>query len=390
MHIGFAAIESPFDKNQRGGIASYFRVLLPELLAAGHEISFFAPSAPPASRHPHLHFYTVKLPNLHWYLSRIPLLGSVLAHPVRQIEWSFCFYRAFKKHGVRPDVIECGETGGFFLHKIAPLIVRLHGSDYIFRKKMSQTIPAGLHLNHCLEKKIYHNAAALSAPSRAQAAAVSEDSSRAAGKMHVAANPVDLSAFSKISGMAKTNPQKPVIFYNGRIAPVKGVDVLMKAFAVVRKKFPEARLILSGRWQMPGPPSAWGLETDRTNDGVEWAGPADAEQVRKFYEQSDIFIMPSYFETFGISLAEAMAAGMACVVSKAGGLAEIVEDGVSGIFVPPGNPEAMAAAIIRLLENPEARKKLGEAARKKAETSFDPARAAGELAALYEKTGGKR
>jgi glycosyltransferase involved in cell wall biosynthesis len=80
--------------------------------------------------------------------------------------------------------------------------------------------------------------------------------------------------------------------------------------------------------------------------------------VIPFYNKMDIFVLPSILEGFGIVLLEAMAAGVAVVATNVNGIREVVKNMHSGLLVPPKNPVALADAIIKLIENPEFRKKL--------------------------------
>lgn len=95
-------------------------------------------------------------------------------------------------------------------------------------------------------------------------------------------------------------------------------------------------------------------------------------------------------EPFGLVIAEAMACGRAVVATAAGGAAEIVEDGVDALAVAPGDADALAAAILRLVESPELRARLGAAGRATAERRFDRARLAAEVAPIYRALAGGR
>jgi glycosyltransferase involved in cell wall biosynthesis len=97
-----------------------------------------------------------------------------------------------------------------------------------------------------------------------------------------------------------------------------------------------------------------------------------------------VFVMPSYYETFGISCLEAMAFGLPVVATRAGGLPEVVEDGVTGLLVPPGDTHALAEAIGRLLRDPDLRRRLGEAGRERVLARFTAEHVVKEMIPVYE------
>jgi glycosyltransferase involved in cell wall biosynthesis len=93
--------------------------------------------------------------------------------------------------------------------------------------------------------------------------------------------------------------------------------------------------------------------------------------MQRLYQEADVFVLPTRAECFGLVLTEAMASGVPCVTSPVGGLAEVVEAGVSGLHVPPGDAPAFGHAMRTLLEDEGMRKRLGEAGRRTAELRFD-------------------
>jgi glycosyltransferase involved in cell wall biosynthesis len=99
----------------------------------------------------------------------------------------------------------------------------------------------------------------------------------------------------------------------------------------------------------------------------------------------DVFILPSLAEGLGRSLLEAMAAGRAIVASRVGGIPEAVEDGKTGILVPPQDAQALARAIAFLLDNPEQTREMGQAGRRKAEELFDEKKMIDRICSLYEQ-----
>jgi phosphatidylinositol alpha-1,6-mannosyltransferase len=103
-------------------------------------------------------------------------------------------------------------------------------------------------------------------------------------------------------------------------------------------------------------------------DAVIWHGEVrDDEDVRKSFFEADVFCLPSLQEGFGIVFAEAMAAGLPVVAARAGAAPEVIEDGVTGILVPPGDHVAVSEALIQLLDDSDARGRMGSAGSRHAE-----------------------
>jgi glycosyltransferase involved in cell wall biosynthesis len=98
-----------------------------------------------------------------------------------------------------------------------------------------------------------------------------------------------------------------------------------------------------------------------------------------------VFALASIFEPLGVGLLEAMAAGVPIVATRVNELAEILADGETGLLVPPGSPEAMAASLVRLAKNPELRRRLGEQAQQEARSRFGLRRVVEQYQELYDE-----
>jgi glycosyltransferase involved in cell wall biosynthesis len=169
---------------------------------------------------------------------------------------------------------------------------------------------------------------------------------------------------------------QPVIGYVGRIDPHKGVLDLIAALPVLRAQVPEARLAIVGD-------DPWGAFPDyqaqvrACQDAVHVAWHDNAPGLMRHL---DVLVAPSYQEPFGTVIGEAMAVGTPVVATRVGGLAEVVEDGVSGVLVEPGDPEALAGAIVEVLRR---RASMAEEARRAARR-FAADAYADRVAALIE------
>jgi glycosyltransferase involved in cell wall biosynthesis len=169
------------------------------------------------------------------------------------------------------------------------------------------------------------------------------------------------------------------------MAVVKGTVPLLEAARLVRARHSAARFVLAGPWQMAEKPEHWALEKGVNAAGMEWLGHVPWRELAEQYRQADVFVMPSFYETFCISCLEAMAFGLPVVATRAGGLPEVVEDGVTGILVPPGAPQELADAVEYLWRNPDLRRRMGEAGRERVLDRFTADRVAQETLRIYER-----
>jgi glycosyltransferase involved in cell wall biosynthesis len=174
----------------------------------------------------------------------------------------------------------------------------------------------------------------------------------------------------------------------GRINAGKGQDVLVDAIAALRDR----GLILPT--SIAGDVFPGGEEhLDRLRARIAAAGLGTTVSLLGFIDDIDsllarhaIFVLPSRRpESFGLALIEAMAAGLPCIATDAGGPKEIVQEGVNGLLVPPGDSSALANALERLVHDPELCRSLGEAAAVDVRDRYDIANTVGRVEALYEE-----
>jgi glycogen(starch) synthase len=156
---------------------------------------------------------------------------------------------------------------------------------------------------------------------------------------------------------------KPHVLFVGRLAPQKGVGTLVAAAGLLED--PSAQVLLVG----DGPErKALERESKRIGyaDRVHFMGFVAHERLPAVLAHADLLVLPSIYEELGTVLLEAMQAGLPIVASKTGGIPDVIEDGVNGLLVPPGNPGALARAIDRLLADRDLARRLSEEARQRA------------------------
>lgn len=151
------------------------------------------------------------------------------------------------------------------------------------------------------------------------------------------------------------------LLYAGRMKRDKGVHDLLVSFGMVRLKHPSLHLLLVG-------PDEEGLVGDPLPSGVHRVGYT--RKVESYMAAADIMCLPSYREGFGTVLIEGAAAGLPAVASRIYGIEDAVIDGQTGLLHPPGDTEAIAATIERLLNNPELRMQLAVGARQRTTAQF--------------------
>ncbi|MGB7161398.1 MAG: glycosyltransferase family 4 protein [Tepidisphaeraceae bacterium] len=185
------------------------------------------------------------------------------------------------------------------------------------------------------------------------------------------------------------------ILFVGRFDRHKGGDTVIDAFARIAEKHPTARLTFAGpdRGFLDGTGKRWllgeyvsaKLTDPRARERFEWLGVQTHEQIAQLRQRAAVTVVASRYETFGIAAVEAMAAGSPVVSTDAGGLGEIVSDGINALVARPGDADDLAGKVLALLEHPQRAAALG--ARAMADSArFHPDVIAAQSVDLYRRT----
>jgi glycosyltransferase involved in cell wall biosynthesis len=154
--------------------------------------------------------------------------------------------------------------------------------------------------------------------------------------------------------------------YIGRLSPEKGLDILGEAFGLLARKRPDFKLRVVGcgsesiRLQQLATDGGWGAQLDL-------AGSVPREDARAALLTSDVFVLPSRYESMSYTLLEAMACGRPIIATDVGGNCDLVEPGRTGMLVPSCDPAALAEAMLYLADHPQAREEFGREGWKKAQ-----------------------
>lgn len=207
-------------------------------------------------------------------------------------------------------------------------------------------------------------------------------------------NGVDAARFAPASPAARTDwrrqcglpPNAVVAVFTGRFVRRKGIDVLINAWQAIEPRKHDAYLVLIGSGKdQPDSIEAdiRGAVTERQVENVIFVGALPNPE--SYLNHADLFLFPSRREGYPNALLEAMSAGTAVIASRIGGCIELVSSGESGLLVDPDDPEALAAAILRLLRDPELRAQLQRAARQQVEREHTMEAVVAAYSALYER-----
>jgi glycosyltransferase involved in cell wall biosynthesis len=194
-------------------------------------------------------------------------------------------------------------------------------------------------------------------------------------------SPLVESPGADVRGELGIPPSAPLVVSVSVLRAQKALDVLVRAAEIVHATLPGARFLIVGDGPERDPLAALvrqlGLE-----EIVHLAG--HRSDVGDVLAASDIVASSSAFEGSPLALMESIGAGKPVVATRVGGVPEIVRDGVEGLLVPPGDPAALAAALVDLLRDPARRERMGAAGRERQRSEFDIHVMVERIGALYE------
>jgi phosphatidyl-myo-inositol alpha-mannosyltransferase len=354
------ALVCPYAWEAAGGVQVHVRNLALRLLERGHEVVVLAPSR--------------SSPVDPWVRTvggpvGVPYRGTVAPIAPFSYRRTRDTLRAF-----RPDVVHVHEpltpSSSMFatLAARAPVVATVHA--YLDRSRL-------MGLAAPLLRRVWRKVDVGIAVSEAAGSFLRRAIPDAG--LEIVPNGVDVRAFAEPRSVAELPAGRRIVWAN-RLDPQKGFPVAVAAFSKVLADVPDALLVVIGDGRDR---EALGLLSEPARARVEMRGVVPNDEIPSYHAACDVFVSAAVGqESFGIALVEAMAAGLPVVATDIPGYREVVTDGVEGSLVPPRDPEALAAGLVRILQDQGLAERLGRAGRERAR-SYDWPSVVDRLEELY-------
>lgn len=337
----------PYAWDAPGGVQVHVRQLAEVLLERGHDVLVLAPSSRRADE---AFVRTVGRP------VRIPYAGTVA--PICFSRSSFRRIRRLMRV-FEPDVVHVHEP---FTPSTAMLAVFASPAPVVSTHHAHLARSRLMELSAPILRSVQLRLSARIAVSRAAAAFLSR---ALPGEVEVIPNGVDLARFAEPGPAMDGLPGERRILWVARLDRQKGFPVMVRAFARLAAELDDVTLVVAGEGRDR---SALGLLSDDDRRRVVVLGTVPHADLPAFHAAADVFVSPAIGqESFGITLVEAMAAGLPVVATDIPGYREVVTDGVDGLLVPPDDPFELSQALRRVLTDPDLASSLAAGGRRRAE-----------------------
>ena len=386
MNICF--LTKDYFPNIKGGVGSYVYEISHALTKLGHRIFVITSVESPdydckIDNDEGIMVFRVKpvsLSFLNLFRERIPGL-------VERLEYSFAVSKKLKEihRKYHIDIVEGYEARaeGFWFYlfrRSPPLVIKLHTPEGIIFKWNGTPDSLDIKLITKLEEFWLMRAKKIVGITKS----IVELAKILYGfnSISVIHNPLDITKFKNVSAYELSNEIN--ILYVGRLEFRKGVHVLIKAIPKVLEKIPTAKFTFIGddcgmKWFLENKINEFGCR-----EQVNLIPHISRDKLIDYYLQATICVIPSLWENFPYTCLEPMALGKVVVAANAGGIREIIEDGINGILFTPGSYQDLANKIISVCLDIQLRKKIESNARKRIELLCNPEKIAKETINIYE------
>jgi glycosyltransferase involved in cell wall biosynthesis len=309
-------------------------------------------------------------------VGRLLLAPAVAMLPIYLLAFRRAIHRAVRHF--QPEIIHAHwwlPAGRLAADAGPPFVVTSHGSDVRLLERSPWLVGSA--------QRVAARAARWTAVSRFLARDLEQRLHLPAHSVEVTPMPVDLALFARGRTVPKADP--PRVLYAGNLLPSKGVDVLVAAVALLRDRGVRCELRILGE----------GPARDQLVAQIKILRLGECAAVIPFVAQSEmpaelgaatVTVLPTrgHAEGLGLTLVEALLAGCAVIGTPAGGIPEVVEDGVSGLLTPDGDASALAERLTRLLEDEALRRRLTTTGEERVRRTFSLDAAVDRFLALFD------
>jgi L-malate glycosyltransferase len=346
-----------------------------ELATRGHDVHFISYALPiRLTMTDHIYFHEVEV--LSYPLFEYPPYDLVLATKMAEVMTRFDL-DILHVHYAIPHSISAYLAKRMLTDRVVPFVTTLHGTDITLVGNDRSYLPI-------TRFGIEQSDAVTAVSEYLKQRTVQEFQIKRT--VHVVPNFVDCNVYGRSTDETlrkKFAPgDEPLLIHISNFRAVKRVEDVIGVFALVRKQI-KARLLMVG--DGPDRPKAeWLASTHGISDDVIFVGKQN--DMNQFLALSDILLLPSELESFGLVALEAMACEVPVVATHVGGIPEVVREGIDGFLYKVGDVEAMAGGCLSILTNPDLRRDMGKAARERATREFCASKIVLRYEELYRQT----
>lgn len=379
-----------------GGLGRHVGALASELAAQGHDVRVLTRGNQPTVTEE----TAGEQSNLR--ITRAAADGLDIGFTAESIlAWTQAFEHSLVRAGLRlmsgwqPDVIHAHDwlvaQTARTLHQVsgAPVVLTMHATEHGRQQGwLAEPVQRSI---HSVERWLAQSAAAVIVCSKFMAAEATALFQLSAEQLAVIGNGINPAAWAVEPEPASTETSAtawPLLVFAGRLVHEKGLQELIKALPHLRDDYPRLRLIVAGTGQLLAD------QQDRAvrygvADLIDWQGFVSDADLARLFAAAEVVVVPSLYEPFGLVALEAQLVGTPVAVSNTGGLAELVEPGLTGARFTPQSPAAIAEAVRGLLKDPTGTRVMADRARHRARTELGWDSVAGRTVRLYRQVLGK-
>lgn len=382
-----------------GGIATFTKHLAHGLKNLGHEVVVVSLAKEKASVADD-NGITVHRVEAYPFKSKLAALSMCIPYSKYVLLCSTALWDKFAQlHGAAPfDVVDTPEllAEGIIpaVTQVVPLVIRLYTPHSKFiAEKLHNVVPSFDHqFVAMLERVAMLQADVLTSPSLDLAEFVAGDLGIELSKIQIVRNPIDTSVFTPEGPSALPAVDKLRLIFVGRLEGRKGITYLIDAIPQIVAACANVEFVVIGDDTATGVGMTSvlaalkkSLAESKCEKYVTFIDRISLDALPAYYRSADISLVPSVYDNSPYTCLEAMACGRPVIGTSAGGTKEYIEHNQSGLIIPPCDKDALAAACIKLLTNPEERARLSAGARERAVKFFDRTEIARQTVLCYDQ-----